>query len=76
MSFTSALKRSLGFEETEEESKNRKNNENSFSIGSIIDALKRPTENNSSNNQQQSSGEGGIRTHGPLRSHWFSRPAP
>ena len=21
-------------------------------------------------------GEGGIRTHGPLRSHWFSRPAP
>lgn len=54
MSFTSALKRSLGFEETEEESKNRKNNENSFSIGSIIDALKRPTENNSSNNQQQS----------------------
>lgn len=40
MSFTSALKRSLGFEETEEESKNRKNNENSFSIGSIIDALK------------------------------------
>ena len=23
-----------------------------------------------------SGGEGGIRTHGPLRSHWFSRPAP
>ena len=21
-------------------------------------------------------GEGGIRTHGPFRSHWFSRPAP
>jgi len=21
-------------------------------------------------------GEGGIRTHGPLRDHWFSRPAP
>ena len=21
-------------------------------------------------------GEGGIRTHGPLRSHWFTRPAP
>ena len=25
---------------------------------------------------QLSGGEGGIRTHGPLRSHWFSRPAP
>ena len=21
-------------------------------------------------------GEGGIRTHGPFRNHWFSRPAP
>ena len=21
-------------------------------------------------------GEGGIRTHGPFRDHWFSRPAP
>ena len=24
----------------------------------------------------QIGGEGGIRTHGPLRRHWFSRPAP
>ena len=25
---------------------------------------------------QDHGGEGGIRTHGPFRSHWFSRPAP
>lgn len=54
MSFTGALKRSLGFEETEEESRKKNNNKSSFSVGNIMDALKRPVENNSTNKHPQS----------------------